>query len=62
MLKALQILSDIMPNAVIRDTLFEIKTEVQKGVALHKSFSSKPILDPILGEIIEIGEKKRTCQ
>ncbi len=57
MLKALQILSDIMPNAVIRDTLFEIKTEVQKGVALHKSFSSKPILDPILGEIIEIGEK-----
>jgi len=57
MLKALHILSEIMPNVVMRDTIFEIRTDVQKGIALHKSFSSKLILDPILGEIIEIGEK-----
>ncbi len=57
MLKALGILSEIMPNSAIQNTLFEIKNEVQNGIAIHKSFSDKKILDPILGEIIEIGEE-----
>jgi type II secretory pathway component PulF len=57
MLKALSILSEIMPNTVIRNTIFEIKNDVQKGKAIHQSFSEKKTLDPILGEIIEIGEK-----
>jgi len=55
--KALHILGEIMPNTVIKDTIFYIEEEVKRGIQIHASFHNADRLDPIFGEIIEIGEE-----
>ena len=55
--KSLKILSEIIPNAVISDAIFDIEHKVQKGTPMFQCFKENKIFDPILGEIIEIGEK-----
>jgi MSHA biogenesis protein MshG len=55
--KALQILSEIMPNVVVKEAVAEIEQEVRTGKAIHQSFTDKAVFDPIIGEMIEIGEK-----
>jgi MSHA biogenesis protein MshG len=55
--KALHILSEIMPNAVIGEGIFNVEMAIREGKQLHESFAKNPHFDPILSEVIEIGEK-----
>ncbi len=55
--KTLRILNEIMPNSVIKDALFTIELNVENGMRIYESFTKEKDLDPILGEVIEIGEK-----
>ncbi len=55
--KALRVLAEIVPNSVISDALFNIEVEVRKGSPLHESFLRQEVLDPVIGEMVEVGEK-----
>lgn len=55
--KALRILSEIMPNAVIGEGIFNVETAIRSGKQLHEGFANNPHFDPILAEVVEIGEK-----
>ncbi len=55
--KSLKILSEIVPNVIIKNAIRSIETNVHDGMKIHESFSKEKDLDPILGEVIEIGEK-----
>ncbi|MCF7812229.1 type II secretion system F family protein [Candidatus Gracilibacteria bacterium] len=55
--KALQLLSEIIPNSVIGRAILNVKEKIIHGKKIHAAFSEEPAFDPILGEIIEIGEK-----
>ena len=55
--KILLTLQDIVPNIIIKDALFAIGMKVQKGGKIYESFSDEECLDPVLSEVIEVGEK-----
>ncbi|MCF7917423.1 type II secretion system F family protein [Candidatus Gracilibacteria bacterium] len=55
--KALQLLSEIIHNRIVGLEIFAISEKTIRGQALHKSFSESLVLDRILGEVLEIGEK-----
>jgi len=55
--EALQIVGDIMPNRVVGDALRNIRKNILDGYRLHDSFAHEKALDPILSEVIEIGEQ-----
>lgn len=55
--KALRVLGEIIPNRIIGDQIFEIEVKVRNGKSLHKSFAEAAYLDPVIGEIMEVGEK-----
>lgn len=55
--KALHILADIIPNRAIGEALFAVEEKTIQGQPLSVSFKEDPIFDPILGEVIEIGEQ-----
>lgn len=54
--KALIVLSDIMPNRKIGHAIASIEIDLRSGMKLHKAFAAQKILDPVLPEIIEVGE------
>lgn len=54
--KALIVLSDIMPNRQIGQAIASIEIDLRSGMKLHKAFAAQKILDPVLPEIIEVGE------
>jgi type II secretory pathway component PulF len=56
-IKALHLLGDIIPNRVIGKEIDEITQKAIHGKKLHESFSESTVLEPILGEVLEIGEK-----
>ncbi len=55
--KILTVLAQIMPNAVFSHALNNIEKKVSKGARIYEAFRSEKGLDPVLGEVLEIGEK-----
>ena len=55
--KALRVLGEIIPNRIIGEAIFDIEVKVRQGAALHQSFSEAKDIDPVVGEILEVGEK-----
>ena len=57
LVKALHILAEIIDNQVVKLALFDVEQSVLRGEELHAAFAEREIFDPILAEVIEIGEK-----
>lgn len=55
--KALHILGEISKNVVIKDAMLDVQQRILKGEQLHAAFAAQPLIDPVLHEVIEIGEK-----
>ncbi len=55
--KALRVLGDIIPNAVVSDAIFAIEMKIRKGKALHEAFAQESAIDPVVAEILEVGER-----
>ena len=55
--KAIHVLGEIIDNDVISQVLLQIEHEVRKGKQVHEAFAEHKELDPILAEVIEIGEQ-----
>jgi MSHA biogenesis protein MshG len=55
--KSLRVLRDILRSPCQRDAIFAIEKDVRHGSLLHEAFSEQEILDPVLAEMVEIGEK-----
>jgi len=55
--KALIVLSEIIPNQVIGDAVFNIEVDLRNGMKLNKAFAKQKDIDPVLPEIIEVGEQ-----
>jgi MSHA biogenesis protein MshG len=55
--KALHVLGEIIDNSLISKSLLIIEQEVRQGKQVFESFARQTPLDPILAEVIEIGEK-----
>ena len=55
--KALEVLSGIVENSVISKSLLVIDQKVRSGATLHQAFLDESCMDPILGEVIEVGEQ-----
>lgn len=54
--KALLVLSEIIPNRVIGEAVGNIEFDIRGGSRLHEAFAKQPELDPVLPEILEVGE------
>ncbi len=55
--KTLKTLAEIISNSVIKSALKSIENNVQHGMKVHESFAKEKSLDPILTEVLEVGEK-----
>jgi len=55
--KSLHILGEILTNKVIANNVFQIEDKVRQGVRLSSAFQEATDLDPVIGEIIEVGEE-----
>ncbi len=55
--KSLRVLYDILRSPCQRDAILSIERNVIHGMLLHEAFAEQEILDPVLAEMIEIGEK-----
>lgn len=55
--KALRVLGDIIPNAVVSDAIFAIEMKIRKGIPLNQAFAEEPVIDPVVAEILEVGER-----
>ncbi len=55
--KAMRVLGEIMKNSIIGDAIFSAEIQVRKGMELHKAFGKEKVLDPVIAEILEVGEK-----
>lgn len=56
-IKSLQVLRQLLGNEVVKEGLFGIEKDIRDGKMIHQSFRNNPVFDPVLGEIIEIGEQ-----
>lgn len=54
--KALLVLSEIMPNRVVGRAVQNIEFDLRSGMKLYEAFAKQPELDPVLSEILEVGE------
>ena len=55
--KSLRVLHDILISPCQRDAVLSIEHDVRHGILLHEAFAKQKILDPVLAEMVEIGEK-----
>ena len=55
--KSLRVLHDILLSPCQKDAIMTIERKVREGRLLHQAFAEEDILDPVLGEMVEIGEK-----
>lgn len=55
--KSMRVLADIMKNSVIGDAIFSAEMHVRKGIEIHKAFEMESVIDPVVSEILEVGEK-----
>ena len=57
---ALHLLGEMMPNRAIGDSIFGVEMGARKGKILSECFDADQNFDPILGEVIRVGEKGGT--
>lgn len=55
--KTLRVLHDILESPCQRDAVMSIEHGIRNGKLLHEAFAEEEILDPVLAEMMEIGEK-----
>lgn len=55
--KALRVLAEIIKNSVISDAIFNTEIKVRKGKTLNESFREEKVIDPVISEILEVGEQ-----
>ncbi|PID70462.1 hypothetical protein CSB37_02115 [bacterium DOLZORAL124_38_8] len=55
--KAMQVLRQIVDNKVISEEIYSVEQRIVAGDQLSEGFKESPEIDPIIGEVIEIGEK-----
>jgi MSHA biogenesis protein MshG len=55
--KSLRVLHDVLTSPCQQDAILAIEHKVRQGMLLHKAFEEQEILDPVLAEMVEIGEK-----
>ena len=55
--KALQILSKVVTNSVISDGILNAEKMVRDGKQMHEGFREQKLFDPVLGEVVEVGEQ-----
>lgn len=55
--KALRVLAEIIKNSIISDAIFNIEMKVRKGQTLNESFREEKSIDPVVAEILEVGEQ-----
>jgi len=55
--KGLRLLAEIMPNAVMSDSIKSVEINVRNGGKISKSFEAEKVFDPVLSEVIEAGEE-----
>lgn len=55
--KTLRVLHDVLVSPCQQDAILTIEHDVRSGKILHEAFAEQEILDPVLSEMIEIGEK-----
>ncbi len=55
--KTLRVLHDILVSPCQRDAIVSIEHGIRRGLLLHEAFAAEEILDPVLAEMMEIGEK-----
>ncbi len=55
--KALIVLSQIIPNKIVGQDIAALELKVRKGATLHEAFAEAENIDPVVSEIIEVGEK-----
>ena len=55
--KALIVLSEIIPNRIVGQDIAALELKVRKGARLHEAFAEAETIDPVVSEIIEVGEK-----
>ncbi len=58
--KSLRVLHEILTSPCQRDAIIEIEQGIRHGKLLHEAFAEQEILDPVLSEMLEIGEKSGT--
>lgn len=56
-IKALRSLRDIIANQVIADGINRIQIKVAKGMPIHQAFGEEKMIDPVISEILEVGER-----
>lgn len=57
MVSALEIVSKVMDNRMVEDTLMEIREKVVKGVQLNEALEQTDIFPPMVISMIKIGEE-----
>jgi len=55
--KALLVLAEIIPNKIIGRAVSNIEFDIRGGSKLYEAFEKQTVLDPVLSEILEVGEK-----
>ena len=55
--KSLRVLHDVLVSPCQQDAILAVEHDIRHGKLLHVAFSEQDILDPVLSEMIEIGEK-----
>ena len=55
--KSLRVLHDVLVSPCQQDAILTIERDIRHGKLLHVAFSEQKFLDPVLAEMIEIGEK-----
>lgn len=55
--KSLHILAEILNNKVVADEVFQIEDRVRQGVRMSEAFHDSPHIDPVVAEVIEVGEQ-----
>ena len=61
-IKALQILRQIIDNAVTKGALHQVEKSVRSGEPIHQAFGNNVYFDPVIAEVIEIGEQSGAMQ
>jgi len=60
--KALQALREIVSNSVTKEAIRTVEKQVVAGDMLHEGFAKNEVFDPVIAEIVEIGEKSGSIQ
>lgn len=62
LVEALQIVSDVIENRVIRQSLYECRDQVMEGVPMSEPIADAEIFPPMLHHMLKIGEDTGTTE